>query len=71
MSDNKIPIDQRPPIDITDPEYQVRQVEATMAMEGFILTDEDKKNAMDILTGKRTAAEVEAELIKKHTRNEV
>lgn len=66
MSDNKIPIDQRPPIDITDPEYQIRQVEATMAMEGFILTEENKQVLRDINNGKLTPDEAIAEIKRKY-----
>lgn len=62
---------QKTPRDITDPEYMVSQVVATMAMEGFILDEQDKQDVMDIVTGEKLADELIKNDIKKYTQSEV
>lgn len=56
---------QKTPRNITDPEYQVSQVAATMAIEGFILDEQDLQDCMDIITGKKSADELIAAEMKK------
>ena len=58
------------PVDITDPEYQIRQVVATMAMSGFILTEEDKQQLRDIISGKLTAEEAIEQVKQKYNLRE-
>lgn len=48
---------------------QVAQVEATMAIEGMPLTESCYKNAADVLTGRKTADQVAAEIIRRHTKH--
>jgi len=42
-------------------------VDATMAMEGMALTDEDKDRIHSVLTGKCTVEMTVQELIRKHS----
>jgi len=56
------------PIDITDPEYQLSQVVATMAMEGLILDEDDKQQLRDIYAGKLTDEEA-IEQVKQEIRS--
>jgi hypothetical protein len=49
-----------------DTEQKIREVNATMAMEGMPLTDEDKSRLRDIFEGRTTVEETVQELIKKH-----
>ena len=58
------------PIDITDPEYQISQMAATMAMAGFILTEEDKQQLRDIISGKLTAEEAIEQVKQKYNLRE-
>jgi len=58
------------PVDITDPEYQIRQVAATMRMSGFILTEEDKQQLRDIISGKLTAEEAIEQVKQKYNLRE-
>jgi hypothetical protein len=54
--------------DMKDIEQKIREVNATMTMEGMPLTDEDKTRLRDILEGRTTAEETVRRLVKKHTR---
>jgi hypothetical protein len=49
-----------------DVEQRIREVNATMAMEGMPLTDEDKQRLRDIFEGKTTADETVRKLVLKH-----
>jgi hypothetical protein len=54
--------------DMKDAEQKIREVNATMSMEGMPLTDEDKARLRDILEGRTTAEETVRGLVKKHAR---
>ena len=49
-------------------EQKIRIVDATMAMEGMPLTDEDKKRLHDIFNGNATVEKTVQDLIIKHSR---
>jgi hypothetical protein len=49
-----------------DTEQKIREVNATMAMEGMPLTDEDKNRLRDIFDGRTTVEKTVQELIQKH-----
>jgi citrate lyase gamma subunit len=51
-----------------DIEQTIREVDATMAMEGMPLTNEDKTRLRAILEDRTTAEETVRRLVKKHTR---
>ena len=48
-------------------EQKICIVNATMAMEGMPLTDEDKERLRDIFIGKTTVEETVQDLVKKHS----
>ena len=48
-------------------EQKIRAVDATMAMEGMPLTDEDRKRLRDIYDGKATVEKTVQDLVKKHS----
>jgi len=48
-------------------EHKIRAVDATMAMEGMPLTDEDKKRLRDIFDGNATVEDTVEGLVKKHS----
>jgi len=48
-------------------EHKIRAVDATMAMEGMPLTDDDKKRLRDIFDGTATVEETVEDLVKKHS----
>ena len=48
-------------------EQKIRAVDATMAMEGMPLTEEDKKRLRDIFDGKETVEKTVQDLIRKHS----
>jgi antitoxin Phd len=50
-----------------DTEQKIREVNATMAMEGMPLTDEDKSRLRDIFEGRKTVEKTVQELIQKHS----
>ena len=50
-----------------DTEQKIREVDATMAMEGMPLTDEDKKRLRDIFEGKATVEKTVQLLVQKHS----
>ncbi|MDR1320692.1 MAG: antitoxin VbhA family protein [Gracilibacteraceae bacterium] len=50
-----------------DTEQKIREVDATMAMEGMPLSDEDKSRLRDIFEGKTTVEETVQVLIQKHS----
>ncbi|MDR0520192.1 MAG: hypothetical protein LBG82_09165 [Clostridiales Family XIII bacterium] len=50
-----------------DTEQKIREVDATMAMEGMPLTDEDKSRLRDIFEGRTTVERTVQALIKKHS----
>jgi hypothetical protein len=47
-------------------EQKIREVDATMAMEGMPLTTEDKNRLRDIFEGRTTAERTVRALIQKH-----
>lgn len=49
-----------------DTEQKIREVNATMAMEGMPLTDEDKDRLRDIFDGKVTVERTVRQLVQKH-----
>ncbi|MCL2228100.1 MAG: hypothetical protein FWB97_10855 [Oscillospiraceae bacterium] len=49
-------------------EQKIRIVDATMAMEGMPLTDEDKKRLRDVFDGNATVERTVQELVRKHSR---
>ncbi|MDR1422596.1 MAG: antitoxin VbhA family protein [Coriobacteriales bacterium] len=51
-----------------DTEQKIREVNATMAMEGMPLTESDKTRLRNIFEGKTTAEETVRRLIQKHAR---
>jgi len=53
-----------------DVEQKIREVNATMAMEGMPLTEDDKMRLRDILSGKVDAETVVSQLVAKHMREE-
>jgi len=50
-----------------DIEQKIRGVDATMAMEGMPLTDEDKNRLRDIFEGRTTVEGTVQALIQKHS----
>ncbi|GHT85661.1 hypothetical protein FACS18947_4710 [Bacteroidia bacterium] len=50
-----------------DTEQKIREVDATMAMEGMPLTDEDKSRLRDIFEGRTTVERTVQALIQKHS----
>ena len=50
-----------------DTEQKIREVDATMAMEGMPLTDEDKNRLRDIFEGRTTVESTVQALIRKHS----
>lgn len=48
------------------PEQKVEEVVATMAMEGMILTDEEKENLLKIARGEVTAKEMRDRILAKY-----
>jgi hypothetical protein len=48
-------------------EQKIRIVNATMAMEGMPLTDDDKSRLRDIFDGKTSVDKTVQDLIKKHS----
>ena len=48
-------------------EQKIRIVNATMAMEGMPLTDEDKKRLRDVFDGNATVERTVQELVRKHS----
>ena len=50
-------------------EQKIRIVDATMAMEGMPLTDEDKKRLRDIFDGNATVEKTVQDLVRKHSRD--
>ena len=53
-----------------DIEQKIREVNATMAMEGMPLTEDDKTRLRDILSGKADAEIIISQLVAKHMRDE-
>jgi hypothetical protein len=51
-----------------DAEQKIREVNATMAMEGMPLTESDKTRLRNIFEGKTTTEATVHQLIQKHTR---
>ena len=49
-------------------EQKIRVVDATMAIEGMPLTDEDKLRLRNIFNGKTTVEKTVQDLVKKHSR---
>lgn len=53
--------------ELTDEQaFQIAQAAATMAIEDMPFTKEDYRNAADIITGKKTADQVAAEITKRY-----
>jgi hypothetical protein len=52
-------------------EQKILAVNATMAMEGMPLTDEDRARLRDIFDGKATADAIVQGLVKKHSQKKV
>jgi antitoxin Phd len=50
-----------------DTDQKIREVNATMAMEGMPLTDEDKNRLRDIFEGRTTVEKTVQALIQKHS----
>jgi len=48
-------------------EKKISAVDATMAMEGMPLTDEDKNRIRDIFAGKLSVDKIVDDLVKKHS----
>ena len=49
-------------------DQKIRAVDATMAMEGMPLTEEDKKRLRDIFEGKSSVEKTVQDLVRKHSR---
>lgn len=49
-------------------EKKIRIVNATMAMEGMALTEEDKQRLSDIFDGTTTVEKTVDDLVRKHSR---
>ena len=50
-----------------DIEQIIREVSGTMAIEGMLLSEEDKARIRECLTGRVTFDEMKKQIIKKHT----
>jgi hypothetical protein len=50
-----------------DIKQKIREVDATMSMEGMPLTDDDKTRLRDIFEGRATVDETVQKLVQKHT----
>ena len=48
-------------------EQKIRAVDATMAMEGMPLMDEDKNRLRSVFEGKSTADKIVQSLVRKHS----
>jgi antitoxin Phd len=59
---------QRAGASMRDTEQKIREVNATMAMEGMPLTDDDERRLKDIFEGKTTVEETVQALVEKHSR---
>lgn len=54
-----------PPIEIYQSEASVKEVQATMHMEGFNLTDDELTMLNDCISGRKSSEEIRKELIAK------
>ena len=50
-------------------EQKIRIVNATMAMEGMPLTEEDKKRLRDVFDGHKTVERTVQDLVRKHSQD--
>ena len=53
-----------------DYEEEINKVDRAMAQEGMPLTDEDKKNIKEVITGEKTYEEKINEIINETVKNE-